>query len=377
MTRGSPPEAGSNNGRGNHKVSSITQLKGVKRNRGKHCKKGRFGYRHAHAPDRLAGARVRTGRALQETPIAGAIDYAAMRLKELTRRCSGPEMLVLVSPRLTNEEVYLAQKLARVALKTHNVATAAHLLNPGLACPDVVSTATYAEIADAQALLLVQSDLSEEHFVADVELQDGRTVKLYETDKAYHLPELVTKKEANGIRIGKSILHRDITVQQVIQLVSTGRTEVIKEMFDAKAFLFGSSTHDNDMLPNIAGFLELVKGFKPKGRMAAAFGSYGWAGGAVQEIEKVIKESKIAPEPSISVRYAPDADEAKKEQKAAQAHAKYERMPEKDLERELKGIEKEMQDAAKNLEFERAAELRDRLYQLREKLFGVALPTET
>jgi len=72
-----------------------------------------------------------------------------------------------------------------------------------------------------------------------------------------------------------------------------------------------------------------------------------------------------------------DADEAKKEQKAAQAHAKYERMPEKDLERELKGIEKEMQDAAKNLEFERAAELRDRLYQLREKLFGVALPTET
>ncbi len=71
-----------------------------------------------------------------------------------------------------------------------------------------------------------------------------------------------------------------------------------------------------------------------------------------------------------------DADEAKKEQKAAQAHAKYERMPEKDLERELKGIEKEMQDAAKNLEFERAAELRDRLYQLREKLFGVALPTE-
>ena len=48
-------------------------------------------------------------------------------------------------------------------------------------------------------------------------------------------------------------------------------------------------------------------------------------------------------------------------------------MPEKDLERELKRIEREMLDAAKNLEFERAAELRDRLYQLKEKLFGVAL----
>ena len=71
-----------------------------------------------------------------------------------------------------------------------------------------------------------------------------------------------------------------------------------------------------------------------------------------------------------------DADEAKKEQKAAQAKAKYQEMGGKDLERELKLLEKQMLDAAKNLEFERAAELRDRLYQLKEKLFGVALPTE-
>ena len=68
-----------------------------------------------------------------------------------------------------------------------------------------------------------------------------------------------------------------------------------------------------------------------------------------------------------------DIDEERKQLKAAQAHAKYQAMPEKDLERELKRIEKEMLDAARNLEFERAAELRDRLYQLKEKLFGVAL----
>jgi excinuclease ABC subunit B len=69
-----------------------------------------------------------------------------------------------------------------------------------------------------------------------------------------------------------------------------------------------------------------------------------------------------------------DIDEERKQLKAAQARAKYEAMPEKDLEKELKRIEREMLDAAKNLEFEKAAELRDRLYQLKEKLFGVALP---
>jgi excinuclease ABC subunit B len=64
-----------------------------------------------------------------------------------------------------------------------------------------------------------------------------------------------------------------------------------------------------------------------------------------------------------------DPDEAKKEQRAAQARAKYEAMPEKDLERELKQLEKQMMDAARNLEFERAAELRDRLHELKQQLF--------
>ena len=68
-----------------------------------------------------------------------------------------------------------------------------------------------------------------------------------------------------------------------------------------------------------------------------------------------------------------DVDEERKQLKAAQAHSRYEALPEKDLERELKRLEREMLDAAKNLEFEKAAELRDHLYRLKEKLFGVAL----
>ncbi|MFC4158942.1 excinuclease ABC subunit UvrB [Chitinimonas lacunae] len=44
----------------------------------------------------------------------------------------------------------------------------------------------------------------------------------------------------------------------------------------------------------------------------------------------------------------------------------------KALAKELKRIEKEMLDAAKNLEFEKAAQLRDQLHLLREKVFGAA-----
>ncbi len=72
-----------------------------------------------------------------------------------------------------------------------------------------------------------------------------------------------------------------------------------------------------------------------------------------------------------------DVEEGRRELAAAQTQAKYEAMPGKDLEKELKLLEKQMLDAAKNLEFEKAATLRDKLYKLKERLFGVALPTET
>ncbi len=135
---------------------------------GNHCKKGRFGFDHVHAADRLRQAKIRTGRLLQDVAIDSAIDYASIRLKELMRRYSSRELAVFVSPRLTNEEIYLAQKFARIAFRTHNVSSIAHIANPDLHCPDVISTATYRDVTDAQVVLLVNSRLDEEHFVADL-----------------------------------------------------------------------------------------------------------------------------------------------------------------------------------------------------------------
>ena len=49
--------------------------------------------------------------------------------------------------------------------------------------------------------------------------------------------------------------------------------------------------------------------------------------------------------------------------------ARYDAMSEGQLAKEIKLIEKQMLDAAKNLEFEKAAEYRDELKRLRNKLF--------
>ncbi len=66
-----------------------------------------------------------------------------------------------------------------------------------------------------------------------------------------------------------------------------------------------------------------------------------------------------------------DADSARMELKAAQTVAAYKVMDEKSLTRQVKRLEKDMMEAAKNLEFEKAAELRDQLKELKQVLFGV------
>ena len=73
-----------------------------------------------------------------------------------------------------------------------------------------------------------------------------------------------------------------------------------------------------------------------------------------------------------------DSRTAQRELKAAQGEAGYRAMSETDLAKEIRRLEKVMLEHARNLEFEQAAQARDELRLLKEKLFGVAdgeLPT--
>ena len=64
-----------------------------------------------------------------------------------------------------------------------------------------------------------------------------------------------------------------------------------------------------------------------------------------------------------------DHDSAREGQRAAQNQARYDLMGDKEMTREIKRVEKEMYEAARNLEFERAAQLRDELQVLKRRFF--------
>ncbi|TAL25384.1 MAG: FprA family A-type flavoprotein, partial [Nitrospirae bacterium] len=76
---------------------------------------------------------------------------------------------------------------------------------------------------------------------------------------------------------------------KVIKLRATPMSAAIKEFWQSRGCLIGSPTFNNLMYPTIAEFLYHLRGLRPKNRIAAAFGSYGWGGGAVKEIYEEFK----------------------------------------------------------------------------------------
>jgi len=71
-----------------------------------------------------------------------------------------------------------------------------------------------------------------------------------------------------------------------------------------------------------------------------------------------------------------DSEQLSAELRAAEEGARYEAMGEKQLAREIRTLEKRMLEHAKNLEFEQAAALRDKLADVKRRAFGVSLASE-
>jgi len=94
------------------------------------------------------------------------------------------------------------------------------------------------------------------------------------------------------------------------------RSDIITEVLNSKLILIGSPTLNNNMLPSMGGFLTYLKGLKPLKKIGFVFGSYGWGGQAVGQMEEIIKGLKWdLPFESINLNYIPDKDELKKVEK--------------------------------------------------------------
>jgi len=95
-----------------------------------------------------------------------------------------------------------------------------------------------------------------------------------------------------------------------LHLRTNHRSDVITEVLDAGAVIVGSPTLNNGLFPTVSDFLTYMKGLKPKNKVAAAFGSYGWSGEAVKLVTQELEQMGFnIVDPGVRVQYRPD-DEA-------------------------------------------------------------------
>jgi flavorubredoxin len=119
-----------------------------------------------------------------------------------------------------------------------------------------------------------------------------------------------TEKMAKAILEG--ISDEGIEVK-LCRLPVSDEGNIIGEMLETKGILVGSPTINNGILSTVAPFLREIEGLRPKNKIAAAFGSYGWGGGATATIEKTLKGAGMDLVASaLTVNWVPNKDELKK-----------------------------------------------------------------
>jgi len=97
---------------------------------------------------------------------------------------------------------------------------------------------------------------------------------------------------------------------KVMSLDSYHRSDVATEMLDAGALIAGSPTLNNNIFPTVADVMVYLKGLKPKNLVGAAFGSYGWSGEAINQLETLLDEMNVERvADSLKTEYVPEKDD--------------------------------------------------------------------
>ncbi len=114
-----------------------------------------------------------------------------------------------------------------------------------------------------------------------------------------------TDKMARAIADG---LASEGTEVALLPISGCHRSDVATEALKSGALLVGSPTINNNMFPSVADVLTYLKGLRPQNLIGAAFGSYGWSGEAVKQVEEILKSMGVEVVDTLRVQWVPDEE---------------------------------------------------------------------
>lgn len=116
-----------------------------------------------------------------------------------------------------------------------------------------------------------------------------------------------TRTMAHAIADG---LHAKGVKYKIFNMAKTDQSDLMTDIFKAKAIIIGSCTVNNSFLRDTAGLLDEIKGHKLKGKIGVGFGSYGWSGEAPKLINAALQGAGVkTPLEHLSIKYTPSENE--------------------------------------------------------------------
>ena len=149
-------------------------------NKGYLCVRGRFGHRYLLSENRLVKPIIRKDGKSKTVDWSAAIGSVVKRVEEIVRKHGPDSVAVFASPKLSNEEIFLLQKLARVTLKTNNISSFSNLIyKKDLDSLDsmlgmTVSTMKMDELEDSDVIVVMNADLSDENLVMELKIKNAQ-----------------------------------------------------------------------------------------------------------------------------------------------------------------------------------------------------------
>ncbi len=147
-------------------------------NRGHLCVQGKFGWDFVHSGDRVTAPMVKSNGVFVEVSWEEALDYIVDNIKEIQSRYGADALMGLSSPKVSNEDSYLFQKLIR-SLGTNNVDSYSKHCHASAvdgmmdAFGNAATTNSINEVAATGAVLVIGANPAESHPILDYRVREA------------------------------------------------------------------------------------------------------------------------------------------------------------------------------------------------------------
>ncbi len=136
--------------------------------------------------------------------------------------------------------------------------------------------------------------------------QETRKKAVIIYDTMWHSTEKMARAVESGLQ------QEGISEIRLLHARKNHRSDIMTEVLDAGALILGSATLNNNIMPAMADVLTYMKGLRPKNKVGAAFGSYGWSGEAVKQLQAYLDEMGIsAAGEGVRIKNVPNHDSLK------------------------------------------------------------------